>query len=62
MKKFLYILFRIIFGFAMICLALGPALAFENHWLALLWIIFPGSIAMVGLESAINGSLDNDHV
>lgn len=58
MKKFLNILFRIILGISMIFIILGPVLAYQQLWFALVWFIFPGSFAMVGLEYAIKGKFE----
>ena len=53
MKKFLNIIFRIILGISMIFIILGPVLAYQQLWFALVWFIFSGSFVMVGLEYAI---------
>lgn len=59
MKKFLTIIFRIIIGLLMIFIVLGPVLAYQHLWFMLVWFIFPGSFAMVGLEYAIKGKLEH---
>lgn len=59
MKKFLNIIFRIILGFSMIFIVLGPPLAYQHLWFALIWFIFPGSLAMVVLDYAIQGKFEH---
>lgn len=57
MKKFLDVVLRLTISIIMIFITLSPVLVYQHLWFALLWFIFPGSLAMVTMEYIINNKL-----
>lgn len=57
MKNFLDAILRLLISIVMIFITLGPPLAYQHIWFALIWFIFPGSLAMVTMDYVTENKL-----